>query len=180
MPTEITSRDVTEFCRAMQELGIEIWIDGGWGVDALLGEQTRPHGDLDIVVQEHDCQAVVSHLQEQGFQELARDDSRACNFVMGNHEGKEVDFHVVVLDEDGNGIYGPLDAPEGIYPADALLGRGSIDGVAVKCTSPEYQLQSRIGYALGETDLKDIMALAEKFALVPPNEVCRAVKKDAR
>ena len=176
----MTSQDVLAFCNAMQKLGIEIWVDGGWGVDALLGEQTRPHGDLDIVIQESDCQAAVRYLERQGFQELARDDSRACNFVMGNDEGKEVDFHVVVLDEEGNGIYGPLDAPAGIYPADALLGRGSIDGVAVKCTSPEYQLQSHTGYALGETDLKDVMALAEKFALVPPDQVCRALRKDVR
>ena len=180
MSAEMISQDVLAFCNAMQKLGIEIWIDGGWGVDALLGEQTRPHGDLDIVIQERDCQAAVRYLERQGFQELARDDSRACNFVMGNDEAKEVDFHVVVLDEEGNGIYGPLDAPEGIYPADALLGRGSIDGVAVRCTSPEYQLQSRTGYALREINLKDVMALAQKFALVPPDQVCRALRKDVR
>ena len=164
----------------MQKLSIEIWIDGGWGVDALLGEQTRSHGDLDIVIQERDCQAAVQYLEQQGFEELARDDSRDCNFVMGNDEGKEVDFHVVVLDKEGNGIYGPLDAPEGIYPADALLGRGSVDGVAVRCTSPEHQIQSRSGYALRKTDLKDVMALAEKFTLVLPDQICRALRNDAR
>ena len=36
MKSEITSRDVTEFYRQMDLLGIEIWIDGGWDVDALL------------------------------------------------------------------------------------------------------------------------------------------------
>jgi hypothetical protein len=28
-----------------------LWIDGGWGVDALLGSQTREHGDLDVVIE---------------------------------------------------------------------------------------------------------------------------------
>ncbi|WP_423201786.1 nucleotidyltransferase domain-containing protein [Edaphobacter modestus] len=29
--------------RRLGSSGIEIWIDGGWGVDALLGHQTRVH-----------------------------------------------------------------------------------------------------------------------------------------
>ena len=28
--------------------GIDVWLDGGWGVDALLGQQTREHDDLDL------------------------------------------------------------------------------------------------------------------------------------
>lgn len=28
--------------------GVPFWVDGGWGVDALLGEQTRSHRDLDL------------------------------------------------------------------------------------------------------------------------------------
>jgi lincosamide nucleotidyltransferase A/C/D/E len=43
----MTSADVTEFYIDSNALGIEIWIEGGWGVDALLGEQTRPVADLD-------------------------------------------------------------------------------------------------------------------------------------
>ncbi len=180
MSTEMTSQDVTEFCCAVQELCVEIWIGGGWGVDALLGEQTRPHGDLDIIVQERDCQTVVRFLEQRGFQELSRPDSRPCNFVMGNDEGKEIDFHVIAIDEHGNGIYGPHDAPEGMYPADALLGRGSINGVAVRCTSPEYQLQSRTGYAPREIDWKDVFALAETFVLDPPIVFLRANGRDDR
>jgi hypothetical protein len=38
MTPETTARDVTELYRQLEVLGIEIWIDGGWGVDALLGE----------------------------------------------------------------------------------------------------------------------------------------------
>jgi lincosamide nucleotidyltransferase A/C/D/E len=43
---------VVALCLRLQAMGIPIWLDGGWGVDALLGEQTRPHDDLDIVVEE--------------------------------------------------------------------------------------------------------------------------------
>jgi lincosamide nucleotidyltransferase A/C/D/E len=47
----MTSIDVIDFYTTLENLGIEIWVDGGWGVDALLGEQTLPHKDLDIAIQ---------------------------------------------------------------------------------------------------------------------------------
>ena len=34
----MTAEDVVALYGLLEELGIEIWIDGGWGVDALLGE----------------------------------------------------------------------------------------------------------------------------------------------
>ena len=164
------SIDVTEFCRWMDLLGIEFWIDGGWGVDALLGEQTRKHADLDIVLQEADCKSVLDFLKKQGFREIPKEDSRPCNFVMGNGDGKEVDFHVIVLDDEGNGHYGPPEAEEGMYPADALQGRGTVDGLPVRCISPEFQIRSHSGYELDDTDVEDVTALARKFGLdLPPD-----------
>ncbi len=50
----MTAADVIDLYAQLGDLGIQVWIDGGWGVDALLGEQTRPHGDLDIVIQQED------------------------------------------------------------------------------------------------------------------------------
>ena len=37
----MTADKVHWFLDLFDELGIEVWIDGGWGVDALLGECTR-------------------------------------------------------------------------------------------------------------------------------------------
>jgi hypothetical protein len=30
--------------------GLVVWLDGGWGIDALLGRETRTHADLDLVI----------------------------------------------------------------------------------------------------------------------------------
>ncbi len=46
----ITINKVHWFLDLFNELGITVWIDGGWGVDALLGECTREHQDLDIMI----------------------------------------------------------------------------------------------------------------------------------
>ena len=46
----MTADKVHWFLDLFDELGIKVWIDGGWGVDALLGECTRKHQDLDIII----------------------------------------------------------------------------------------------------------------------------------
>jgi lincosamide nucleotidyltransferase A/C/D/E len=40
--------------RLLDSASIDTWLDGGWGVDALLHEQTRPHKDMDVVVRVSD------------------------------------------------------------------------------------------------------------------------------
>jgi lincosamide nucleotidyltransferase A/C/D/E len=54
----MNAADVIEIYTELERLGVRIWIDGGWGVDALLGRQTRPHADLDIAVEENSVQAL--------------------------------------------------------------------------------------------------------------------------
>jgi len=66
----MTSVDVLDFYRMISEMRVEIWIDGGWGVDALLGEQTRPHKDLDIAIQEKDVPMLRQALQMRGYEEV--------------------------------------------------------------------------------------------------------------
>lgn len=41
---------VLEIISALEAADLCCWVDGGWGIDALVGEQTRPHKDLDLVV----------------------------------------------------------------------------------------------------------------------------------
>jgi len=105
---QMISKDVISFYNQLKQLGVTIWIDGGWGVDAQLGEQTRLHRDLDIAVQLKDLSQLFELLSEQDFKDIARDDSSPHNFVMGDEQGREVDIHVIVLDHTGNGIYGPI------------------------------------------------------------------------
>ena len=52
----MNEKDVIDLLEKIEQIGIDVWIDGGWGVDALLGRQTRPHNDIDIFVQKKDDQ----------------------------------------------------------------------------------------------------------------------------
>lgn len=161
--------DVIALLTRFNEDGIHVWIDGGWAVDALLGYQTRPHGDLDIVVEEKDVSRIRHLLNNCGYIDKVDDDTRAWNFVMNDRAGREVDVHVIVFDSNRNGIYGP--SKLGLtYPADSLTGRGLIDGYPVSCISPEWLVQFHTGYEIDDHDVQDVMALHERFGVQLPDE----------
>jgi len=158
----MTSEDVVDFYTRLENRGIKIRIDGGWGVDALLGEQTRPHSDLDIVIQQKDLSEVCELLKAQGYKEVQRDNE--WNFVMGDSRGHKIDFHVVLFDEKEHVIEGIL------YPDGSLTGTGTIDGYRVRCISPEHLIQFHTGYELRDIDFKDVSALCERFGIDYPEE----------
>jgi len=163
----VNSVVVVDFYRTITQSGVELWIDGGWGVDALLGEQTRPHEDLDVAIQEKDVPVLRHLLQERGYTDIKLEDARPWNFVLGDENGREIDVHVIVLDHQGDGIYGPPEKGEK-YPAASLTGTGNIDGQAVLCISPEWMVKFHSGYDLREKDFRDVSTLCKKFGIELP------------
>ena len=166
--TDMKAPDVLAFLDMVDEKGVRIWLDGGWAVDALLGRQTRKHDDLDIVIEERNLDLIADTLRTQGYGLSRRNDTRPWNFALGDARGREVDFHVVVLDEKGDGIYGPPENGE-LYPAEALTGFGSIKGRAVACITPEWLVKFHVGYEPDDDDRADVAALCAKFGIpLPP------------
>jgi len=165
----MNAADVVSLYTELQKLNIHIWIDGGWGVDALLGEQTRPHEDLDIAILELDIPHLRSLLQAKGYKEIKTEDARPWNFVLGDESGRQIDVHIIVLDHEGNGIYGPPENGER-YPSASLSGRGVIAGHPVSCISAEWAVKFHSGYELKEKDFADVSALCKRFGLELPEE----------
>src|SRR5215510_7523123 len=129
---EMTSEDVIEFVKLLIAHGIDVCVDGGWGVDALLGRQTRSHSDLDIAVEHKDVPQIRALLEARGYRDILRDDTRDCNFVLGDENGHLIDIHSYTFDSAGNVVFGVE------YPFDSLQGRGSINGLPVRCITPEW------------------------------------------
>ncbi|MCJ7700274.1 MAG: nucleotidyltransferase family protein [Anaerolineales bacterium] len=170
---EMRAEDVIEFVQLLEQNDIEVIIDGGWGVDALLGEQTRRHEDLDIAVQHKDAAKIRDLLEAKGYRDVHRDDTRDCNFVLGDEQGHLVDFHTFTFDAEGNLVFGVE------YPFDSLDGTGSILGHPVKCISPEWMVKFHSGYQLDENDYQDVKALCQHFGLeIPPEYAEFEVKED--
>jgi lincosamide nucleotidyltransferase A/C/D/E len=167
--SEMTADDICEVLGLLDARNIRVWLDGGWAVDACLGSQTRRHSDLDIVIEQRDTPAAVAALRDRGYAPVPRDDTRAWNFVLGDDTGHQVDFHVIVLDEHGRGIYGPPENGES-YPAEALTGTGVVNGRAMACITPKWLVSFHTGYDVDATDWADVSALCKRFGIPVPNE----------
>lgn len=162
----MTLPDVLAFLDLTDELGIVAWLNGGWGVDALLGEQTRRHEDLDLFLRAHDAPLLVQHLVLRGFAPVPRDDTTPWNFVYGDAHGREVDFHLFERDPDGSVRYGTGE----VFPAEVLDGYGTIGGRAVRCIAAAWEVRWHTGYPVDEDDWHDVRLLCARFDLPVPSE----------
>ncbi len=164
------SDDVAQTVRLLAEARIEVWLDGGWAVDALLGEQTRRHDDVDIVVRESDIPRLLELLAKEGFSRT--EGGRPFNFVLRDAKARKVDVHAIVFDGAGNGLYGPpsADGKQEMYQSGALSGRGVVGGEAVRCVSPEFLMTYYTGYPISPTDAHDVHELHRRFGLDLPAE----------
>src|SRR5437868_9822735 len=122
---EMGGDSVVQLMQLFDHNNIDVVVDGGWGVDALLGEQTRSHADLDIALPHKDVPKLRALLEARGYKDVPRDDTRDCNFAMGDDKGHEVDFHSYTFDAHGKIVFGVE------YRFDSLTGPGSIHGYSV-------------------------------------------------
>ena len=164
----MTSSSLVELLRLLNESAIAVWLDGGWGVDALLETQTRPHKDVDIILRVADVPKAQEILKGRGF--AIREGAPPNAMVLADGSGLEVDIHAVVFDDDGNGVYRMENGEDWIYPAEGFSGRGIVDGWSVHCLSPTTQVLCHAhGYTPTEKDFRDMELLQVRFGVeLPP------------
>jgi lincosamide nucleotidyltransferase A/C/D/E len=162
----LSAEDAAALCGHLEEQSIRFWVMGGWGVDALLHRQTRPHKDLDILVLLGDLPKLRKLLDAHGFslkriwQESRRLDEEAGHwptaFVVADPQGREIDVHLIEIGPDGH-IVQDYEDP---WPLpDSIAGQGIIAGRTVPCVSLETQLAMHTGYSLPDGQLRDLELL---------------------
>lgn len=146
----------------MRAHGIEAWIEGGWGVDALLGEQTRAHGDLDLGVVFEDVDRICEVLSEFD----RSDDQWPSSFVLRDAAGRKVDCHPLRFDDRGDGWQdNRTGGPPHRWPREGLAAVGLIGGVEVPCITPELQIAWHQYPEFDDLDWADMHRLSERFGL---------------
>lgn len=162
------ARDVIEIVERLERAGVAVWLDGGWGVDALLGELTRPHDDLDVVIALDQAAAAGEALAPLGFD--ASIDERPTRFVLRDGADRRVDFHTVTFDAEGGGSQALQDGRAFRYPPKGFAGRGVVAGRAVRCLTADVQALCHYGYPPDEADHHDMRLLHERHGipLAPP------------
>ena len=180
----VSPEDVIRIYQHLQANGIPVWLSGGWGIDALLGKQTRPHKDLDVIMLLDDVVRLRELLEQEGYtlKELWRENRTAVDaqgietataFVLRDTEGREMDIHAVRLDERGNGIPAWAEAENFIFTKQDLASQGRVAGFSVRCLSPESQMACHTGYRVPDKQMRDLELLHEEFAVAYPKELIR-------
>ena len=159
--------DVIEILEWLEEADVDLWLDGGWGHDAVLGEQTRRHDDLDLFVDSEHSARLIDALEAHGFAVTERA-SPDC-FVLEDANGRQVDVHCARFDALGNGLYRMKNGEDWPLPAEGLQGRGTIGDRGVRCLTPELQMRCKIGdFEPSTTDYQDVRLLHERFGVEIP------------
>jgi aminoglycoside-2''-adenylyltransferase len=158
MPPEL----VPEVLGALDEAGVRAWLAGGWGVDALLGEQTRRHMDLDLVFDaDHDGERLaLEALRPLGFHVMGREPVRTHwwseRIALSDDRGHVVDLHPV----SGSAFAATLEAGSALIPkGEEVFATGSVGGQPVRCFSASVQLALHQGYEPTDVDRADVDTL---------------------
>jgi lincosamide nucleotidyltransferase A/C/D/E len=176
---EMSSPALAALLELFEAAGIPVWLDGGWGVDALLGTQTRAHKDVDLILPVEDVPRLRELLAARGFEVLKG--RPPDSFVLADGAGLEVDVHAATFVESGDGVYGMQNGEDWVYTAAHLSGEGRVGGRRVRCLTPEAQVHCHAyGYAPAEKDYRDMELLAERFQLELPPQLRRDDAHDSQ
>lgn len=143
---------------AVRSLGCRFWLEGGWGVDALVGHQTRPHRDLDIDIDAAFEARVLAKLEQIGY--VVETDWRPNRVELAAAGRGWVDVHPLVLDDDGNARQASLEGGWHEWPR-SFFTRGHLGGVSVPCVSVDAQRLFHSGYELRPEDEHDLALLGQ-------------------
>jgi lincosamide nucleotidyltransferase A/C/D/E len=140
---------------------------GGWGVDALVGRVTRNHKDVDLLVQVADLARFGDVTRAAGFvRRFEWSENRRIEvdgvaydsaFVDADRDGRELDVHVVDVQDNGRVVQFHTDPWP--LPVDSLAGEGSLAGRRVRCVSRAAQLAMHRCYILPAKHRQDVELL---------------------
>jgi lincosamide nucleotidyltransferase A/C/D/E len=135
---------------------VDVWVDGGWGVDALVGRESRRHKDLDLLVLVTDVERAAAALVEQGFSHLAGPSPAG---LYCDAADRRVDISVVAPDDAGGGYVHETSHDTPRLAVEDLSGQGTIGGLPVRCLTASAQLRAHVGYETTDKDEHDLQLL---------------------
>lgn len=152
---QMTRDDVLDVLDVLAQASVPASLAGGWGVDALLGGQTRVHHDLDVFVPDghpvRDATGALTALDLHLVAERPPSGLMPRRVVLADGRGRMVDLLPVDLARPPLGSASGDDAPAFSY--------GELDGRRVMCASLGLQLRLHDHRALSRAGRADVGAL---------------------
>lgn len=151
-----TKEDLMTVIQFMENSGILYWIDGGWGVDILAGQQTREHRDIDIDFDAEHTEKLLEMLLKYGYK--IDTDWRPVRIELYSDQYGYVDIHPFILHEDGTSKQADLEGGWYQFEKD-YFGQTVFEGKTIPCISLKGQKIFHTGYKLRDKDKHDIAIL---------------------
>lgn len=152
---QMAATEVVQIIAWLEAAGVIYQINGGWGVDGLVGRQTRPHHDLDVFIDADHEATLLAWLTSRGYR--VTQDWRPVRVELSSPGGR-VDVHPMRIDAAGNGVQQGLDGEVYFHAAEHRV-FGLIDGQAVVVASAQRARELHSGYPPREVDLHDLALL---------------------
>ena len=151
----MVAEEVVRVIDWLEEQAVVYQVNGGWAVDALLGSQSRPHGDLDVFVDSTMVSSLMKWLSGRGYALV--EDWRPIRLEMRVGD-RAVDIHPMVVDEVGDGVQKGFGDESFVHLARDRT-RGVIRGRSVVVATAERLRSLRSGYELRPEDHHDFDVL---------------------
>jgi lincosamide nucleotidyltransferase A/C/D/E len=142
----------------VRSIGCRFWLEGGWGVDALVGHQTRPHRDVDLDIDGAFEDEVLTALHDMGY--AIEMDWRPNRVELAAPGRGWVDVHPLVIDDEGNARQAALGGGWHEFPR-SFFTVGRLANMSVPCVSVQAQRLFHSGYDLREVDHHDLGLLEQ-------------------
>jgi lincosamide nucleotidyltransferase A/C/D/E len=152
------AQDVLDVLESLTAANVRWCLAGGWAVDALVGEQTRPHRDVDVMVPADALPTVEASLGEHGFARADASELPAF-LILRDPRGRQVDLYLLRFDAEGDGWQEYSRRRWDHFSAADLCGVGLIEGVEVRCLSPAAVFAQFLGYTWGDKAIHDLTTL---------------------
>lgn len=167
----VNESDAIEIIYLFQSKGIGIYLDGGWGIDALVGFESRAHNDIDIFIEQQNKDYAVKLLMNHRYSEKVMEYTTLDHTVWQDDKERIIDLHIFSLNSKDDFVF------EGAtYPKEVLSGKGRIGGLEVDCITPEWQIIFHSGYELDDNDIKDVLLLCNRFNIGVPDEIIERIR----
>lgn len=133
--------------------GVTYWLDGGWGVDVLYGQQTRAHRDIDIDFDSRYTERLMEMLQSMGY--VLNTDWLPVRAELYCQEYGYLDIHPFDVSDPEHIRQANPDGGYFEFKAD-YFGKAVFEGRTIPCISLAGQRAFHTGYELRQEDIHDL------------------------
>jgi hypothetical protein len=142
--TQVQLKLIAEVTSLLTAATIPHWLFGGWAVDFLVGEVTRPHSDIEFAVWRSDFPAVRRLLRRQGYADQGVEFTQEAANLRKN--GQLLRLIFIERNERGE-VVTPGPWSDWPWPDGSFGGaRGRLGDIELPVVSPQGQLDTKDNY----------------------------------